>query len=213
MDWPTAEREYKRAFKLNPALLDLCGCYAGLLASLGRLQEAETIVQHAATTNPLSAEIEGLYGTIKYLQRQYPPAISHFHRAIELNPKSPIFNVVLSDVYWEMGKSQESLAALDRPELRESGAVARIYALKGQRTEALKILDPLLAPGRSGPIGIAQIYFALGDKENGFQYLTKAVDEKNDGVRYLKVDPLYDNIRSDARYQRLLAQLNLPLGP
>jgi hypothetical protein len=96
--------------------------------------------------------------------------------------------------------------------------VARIYALKGQRTEALKILHTLLAPGRAAfanydRISIAIIYFALGDKENGFQSLTKAVDEKDNGVRFLKVDPVWDNIRSDTRYQRLVAQLNFPPGP
>jgi tetratricopeptide (TPR) repeat protein len=218
MDWPAAEREYKRAFELNPALLDLCGCYANLLASLGRLQEAETIIQHAATTNPLSSDIEGMYGAVKYFQRQLPPAISHYQRAIELNPKNPLLYGLLAGAYWEMGKSQESLAVLARPELRESGAVARIYALKGQRTEALKILHALLAPGRPtfadyGRIGIAIVYFALGDKENGFQSLTKAVDEKDIGVRFLKVDPLWDNIRSDTRYQRLVARLNFPPGP
>jgi TolB-like protein/Tfp pilus assembly protein PilF len=218
MDWPAAEREYKRAFELNPALLDLCGCYANLLASMGRLQQAETIIQHAATVNPLSANIESMYGTVKYLQRQFPAAISHFQRAIELDPKNSFLYSLLAAAYWDMGKSEESLAALDRPQLRESGGVAIIYALKGQRTEALKILHALLAPGRptfgdSGRIGIAIVYFALGDKDNGFQSLTKAVEEKDTGVRFLKVDPLWDNIRSDTRYQRLVAQLNFPPGP
>jgi serine/threonine protein kinase/Flp pilus assembly protein TadD len=221
MDWPAAEREYKRAFDLNPALLDVCGCYANLLASTGRLEQAETIIQHAATNNPLSANIESMYGTVKYLQRQFPAALSHLRRAIELDPKNLFSYFVLAGAYAEMGKFDESLAALDRPEFRESGSVARIYALKGQRTEALKMLQPLLAPGRPtfGDIGrtdLAIVYFALGDKENqdkGFQLLTKAVDEKDTGMRFLKVDPLWDNIRSDTRYQRLVAQLNFPPGP
>jgi tetratricopeptide (TPR) repeat protein len=218
MDWSAAEREYKRAFELNPALLDLCGCYANLLASLGRLEQAETIVQHAATTNPLSSDIEGMYGTVKYLQRQFPAAISHFQRAIELNPKNLLSYMLLAAVYTEMGKFEESLAVMDRPELRGFGGTARISALKGQRTEALKILNTLLAPGRPtfgdfGNIAITIIYFALGDKENkdkGFQWLTKAVEEKDSGVRFLKVDPVWDNIRSDDRYKRLVAQLNFP---
>jgi serine/threonine protein kinase/Flp pilus assembly protein TadD len=221
MDWPAAEREYKRAFELNPALLDLCGCYANLLASLGRLEQAETIVQHAATTNPLSSDIEQTYGAIKYFQRQFPPAILHFQRAIELDPKNLLSYMLLAGVYSAMGKFDESLAVMDRPEFRGRGGTARIYALKGQRTEALQMLQPLLAPGRPAfadidNIAIAIVYFALGDKENkdkGFQWLTKAVDEKDTGVRFLKVDPLWDNIRSDDRYKRLVAQLNFPPGP
>jgi serine/threonine protein kinase/Flp pilus assembly protein TadD len=220
MDWRAAETEYKRAFDLNPADLDVCGCYANLLATIGRLQEAETIIKHAATNNPLSPNIEGIYGTIKYLQRQFPAAIAHFQRAKELGPKNMFYRMLLSGVYSAMGKYEESSALLDDPELREivPGSMATLYALKGQRAVALKMLQPQLVPGRPAlgdirNIGIAIVYFALGDEESkdkGFQWLTKAVDEKDAAAHYLKVDPMWDNIRSDDRYKRLVAQLNFP---
>jgi hypothetical protein len=57
---------------------------------------------------------------------------------------------------------------------------------------------------------IALAYFALGDKDHGSEWLTQAVDEQEFPVRYLKVGPAYDDVRSDPRFKRLIARLNIP---
>jgi serine/threonine protein kinase/Tfp pilus assembly protein PilF len=211
MDWVNAEKEYKQAFALNPNQLDVCGCYGHLLALLGRFREAEPIIKHGAATNPLSPQIEAIYGLLKQFQRQYPESISHFRRSMELNPNSPIAALGLAGTYSRSGQYPEALALLDRPGFRDRAAVASIYALQGRRDDATKLLRSILNERRYVyRLEIATLYFALGDKEHGFEWLTQAVDEQEFPVRYLRVDPIWDEVRSDPRFQRLVVRLNIP---
>src|SRR5262249_12385255 len=152
--------------------LDVCGCYAHLLAILGRFSEAETIIKHGAATNPLSSQIEVVYGLLKDFQRQYPVAISHYRRALGLHAEPNCVNQLISFSYSKAGQYPEALAALDRSELRDSAEVARIYALQGRRDDAMNLLRSVLKDRRYVyRIEIAVVYFALGDKDQGFEWL------------------------------------------
>jgi serine/threonine-protein kinase len=211
MDWVNAEKEYKQAFALNPDQLDVCGCYGHLLALEGRFSEAETIIKHGAKTNPLSSQIEFVYGLLKDFQHEYPAALSHYRRALELNPNNRDLDGLISLTYSHLGQYPEALAALDRPEYRNSAAVATIYALQGRRDDATKLLNAILKDRRYVfRSEIAPVYFALGDKDRGFEWLTQAVDEQEFIVRYLKVEPSWDEFRSDPRFKALVARLNIP---
>jgi hypothetical protein len=57
---------------------------------------------------------------------------------------------------------------------------------------------------------VAEIYFALGDRDKGFNWLSKAIDARQGFVRWLNVWPLYDEVRSDPRFAPLVARLKLP---
>ena len=68
------------------------------------------------------------------------------------------------------GRPQEALAVLDRPEFRESPYIAEAYARLGRRDEALRVLNgPVKREGLLAPQQMAIAYFALGDKERGFE--------------------------------------------
>ena len=90
-------------------------------------------------------------------------------------------------------------------------ALARAYALAGRRQDALRILDRVKTTGVAGNrnLEIAQAYFALGEKEEGFRRLTIAFDERQ-LVIYLKYDPQFDSVSSDPRFQSLVARLKIP---
>ncbi len=66
-------------------------------------------------------------------------------------------------------------------------------------------LDPT-----TNPIGVAEIHFALGDKDEGFRWLSKAIDQRQGFARWLNVMPLYDKVRADPRFAPLVARLKLP---
>ena len=86
-----------------------------------------------------------------------------------------------------------------------------VYALNGRRAEALKIVHDISKPGSDpDPRSLAIIYFALGDKEQGFKWLTKAVDAHHPLMVMLKNDPPYESVRSDPRFQALVKRMNLP---
>jgi len=94
--------------------------------------------------------------------------------------------------------------------LTKSPDIGRIYAELGRRVGALRVLEERIA--NSGPNdaeGIARIYFALGDRERGFKWLTRAFDDRAMLV-FIKFDPRFDVVRSDPRFTRLVAWLNIP---
>jgi hypothetical protein len=103
------------------------------------------------------------------------------------------------------------LAVFDRPELREFPYIAWAYAGLGRRDDALKVLNGLAQRGGGGDLqGMAISYFALGDKDRGFEWLTKAFDQRSGYVPWANVLPAFDGVRSDPRFKALVARLKLP---
>jgi hypothetical protein len=110
---------------------------------------------------------------------------------------------------WE---PQEALAVFERPEFpRESPHIAEVYALLGRREDALRVLNLLVKRGRPVNLQVmARAYFALGDKDRGFEWLTKAFDQRSDFISIANVSPAFDGIRDDSRFNALIARLKLP---
>ena len=170
--------------------------------------------EHGAKVNPLSAALEVQYGLALYYARRYDEAVARFQRAIELEPQNVGPFGLLAQVYGKMGRAQEALALLDRPEFRGSPALGLAYALAGRRAEALEVVRRLTTP-ESNPdsIGLARIYLVLGDKDHGFEWLTKAFDARHNLAMATKFSPLFDDVRSDPRFQALVARLKIPDQP
>jgi len=116
---------------------------------------------------------------------------------------------ILTQVHRQLGKSPEAVVLLDRPELRGDSAQGSAYAGVGRRAESLAIARALTAAG-ADPFGTAMIYFALGDRDRGFERLTVAFAQRQGNVRFINVIPLFDGVRADPRFQALVARLNLP---
>jgi tetratricopeptide (TPR) repeat protein len=117
-----------------------------------------------------------------------------------------------------MRKLPEALDALEQSmklpgaRIAKPLALGRIYALLGRRDDALAVLRRTQQAGAAGGAGAqstALLYFAVGDKEEGFKWLKKAFDERN-LVTFIKFDPNFDSVRSDARFQQLIAMLHIP---
>ena len=84
--------------------------------------------------------------------------------------------------------------------------IARVYALMGRQREALEMVSGLT----SGAFDIAGVYAALGDLDEAFKILSKAVEERNSLLVYLKEDPTFENLHSDSRWAELLRRMNFP---
>ena len=89
--------------------------------------------------------------------------------------------------------------------------IAEVYALLGRREDALRVLNLLVKRGRPVNLQVmARAYFALGDKDRGFEWLTKAFDQRSDFISIANVSPAFDGIRDDSRFNALIARLKLP---
>ena len=219
-DWVGAEEEFRRAINLDARNATAHHWYAvACLAPVGRLLEAMDEIKLAHALDPLSSifsrDIALLY---YYYQRNYDLALEQCDKTIELNP-------YFSPVYWTLGLVQEqrgeedeAIAAFKRaidlspPSPRVLGALGGALARFGRNQEAhgiIRKLDSLAKERYISPFELALIQFNLGNKDEGFTLLAKAFADRCVEVYNLSLDPRFDKVRSDSRFQELYRKLNL----
>ena len=213
-DWSGAEREMRRAVELDPNSLRARVALGDLLTALGRFSEALEQKRRAVALDPLSAVAQSSYGRTLYRARRYEEAIPHLQRAIELEPQVSLHPARLADVYEQMGRIEDALPirqkqVADFASSYTLASLSRVYALLGRRKEAQAALAKALRNEPPDVLSLALSYFALGDKDRCFEWLTKGVDDRQN-ILFWKVDPPLDPVRSDPRFQTLIARLKMP---
>jgi serine/threonine protein kinase/tetratricopeptide (TPR) repeat protein len=207
-EWAGAEQEARRAIALDPDVKD---SLVMLLNITGRHAEAIALSEHAVRLNPLSAEAHRGYGNVLFWARRYEDAVSRQKQALDLEPRHLGAMSILGAAYEMLGRPQEALAVFDRPEFRESPQIVRVYARLGRREDARRVLNGLVKRGGALDLpSMAIAYFALGDKDRGLEWLTKAFDQRSGFISMAKVNPGFDGIRDDPRFKALVARLKLP---
>jgi eukaryotic-like serine/threonine-protein kinase len=210
-DWAVAEQEFKRALELDPGSLYVHRPYAVFLMAVGRHADALNEVERAAKLDPLSSETQSNFGRILYRARKYEEAIPHFHRALELEPGNYSAHIRLGDVYAKLGRYDDAIAMFEKAALLRSDGMhpirlARVYALMGRQREARQLMNGV----KGGAFDTAGVYVALGDPDEAFRILEKAVEERNSLLVFFKEDPTFDNLHSDPRWQQLIRRMNFP---
>jgi TolB-like protein/class 3 adenylate cyclase/Tfp pilus assembly protein PilF len=221
-NWQRAEQELQRVIALAPKDSKPRRTYAFHLASLGRLPESLIEIDRTLELSPGSLEIRGEKGVLLYCARQYDQAIEQLQKTLEMNPHLSMADLFIGLAYIEKTMYAEALAALQRaidlskspnPKLTmwvEAGR-AIAYARMGQREIAQKVLERLMALPKQNDhsLTIALGYAALGEKEQAWEWLERAYQEKNSGLLFIKVWPTLDNLRSDSQYAELLKKMGL----
>jgi eukaryotic-like serine/threonine-protein kinase len=207
-DWAGAEIEARHALELN--YVD--EYYPSLLTITGRHDQAIALAEHVAKVDPLAPIRQNTFGIVLYHARRYDDAVAQIKRSIDLDPRNYAATLMLGVMYETLGKAQEALAIFDsHPDFRESPYIARTYALLGRRDDALRVLSGLVKRGGAFDLHhVAVSYFALGDNDRGFEWLTKAFDQRSGYVPWARVQPAFDGIRDDPRFKALVARLKLP---
>jgi eukaryotic-like serine/threonine-protein kinase len=210
-DWHAAEQEFKRALELDSGSLYVHQHYSVFLMALGRRADAISEMHRAAQLDPLSAEIQSGFGRILYRTHKYEEAIPHFKRALELEPRSYSAHVRLGDVYAKLGRYDDAINIFEKAaRLRSDGfhqiRIARVYALMGRQREARQ----MVSGAKAAPFDIAGVYVALGDRDEAFRILEKAIAERNSLLVFVKEDPSFDNLHSDPRWRELLRRMRYP---
>ena len=217
-DWETSEKEFRRAIELNPNYATAHHWYAEHLMWRGRFDEALAESERARQIDPLSLIIAADNGAILYYSRQYDHAIEKWRSVLEMDPDFPRAGLI-AVAYAEKGRAAEALALVEKRRPTNSAPPwwywslkAYIYARCGQTAPAGVALNELLQMNRRTTIDpriLAWNYAALGDKEQAFAFLEKAYAQHSTELVSLKVNPAYDSLRSDPRYQDLLRRVGL----
>jgi serine/threonine protein kinase/tetratricopeptide (TPR) repeat protein len=217
-DWADAERGFKQAIQLNPGYSYAHNFYAVLLSALGRFDEAFVHINKAHELDPLSLPINTNRGWLLYLAGRYDEAIEQYLKAIDLDEGFPLAHRRLAQTYERTQRYSEADAefqkaiALSGEDIELLSARGHFYAVVGETTKAKQIVTQLqsLANSRYVPAYlIARIYLGLGDIDTMFDLLGKACDERYGYVAYLEVEPIFEGVRADPRYEKLIRRVGL----
>jgi tetratricopeptide (TPR) repeat protein len=216
-DWQTAGNEYRRAIELNPSYAMAHQWYGEHLGYLGKFEEAFRESERARQLDPLSLIISTDNAMLLYYSRQYDRAIEKFRAVLEMDSNFPRAHSMYLP-YLRKGLFAEALAQVEPLERSEKdqpylwSELAQIYGLSGRRQQALRALENLKQLYRSqetDPAMLVTAYLGLGNQEQAFAWLEKAYAQHSNMMTTLKVDPLFDPLRGDPRFQDLLRRVGL----
>jgi adenylate cyclase len=216
-DWPGAEREFKRAIELNPNDLDAHHWYSHFLIPQGRVEESLTESKRALELSPFDVLMNLHLAWHYYYARQYDQAFDQIQKTIEMDKSfvGPWPGLILE----QQRKYGEAIASFEE-QLRLSpsrnsillAALAHAYAVSGNREAAQKIIAELQELAKTKYISsfqIASIYAGLGENDQAFAWLEKAYEERSPELVNLKVEPSFDNLRSDPPFIELARRMGL----
>lgn len=213
-DFPSALQEAKKSLALSPddpgVLHDACLS----LAYLESPNQALQVCDHAVALDPLnSLAYLSKAEVLTYLHR-YPEAIAAGRTALQTSPDLGPAHLWVGDAYLllgQTGQAKSEYLAIGADDPFRAARLGLLASRTGDRAEAERQLAALnKQSGGTASYQNAEIYTQLGDKDRAFAELDKAVQTKDSGLSYLKVDPFLDPIRGDPRYAALVRRLNFP---
>jgi TolB-like protein/DNA-binding winged helix-turn-helix (wHTH) protein/Tfp pilus assembly protein PilF len=218
-DWDRAEteREFQTAIKLKPGYAPAHQWYSSYLVAVERFDEAITEAKRTEELEPLSFVASSHLGWIYYLSGQNDKAIEQCKKILELDPSSFPARRYLGLAYEGKGMYAEAISEFQTG-VKLSGSplmlalLGHAYAASGKKTEAQQVLNDLqqLQSQRYvSPYTVAAIYAGLGDQDQAFKWLEKAVEERDIWLMNLKVDPVFASLRSNRKFSDLLARIRL----
>jgi TolB-like protein/DNA-binding winged helix-turn-helix (wHTH) protein/Tfp pilus assembly protein PilF len=216
-----ADREFRRAIELNPGYAFAHVWRADqLLSKMKRHTEAVAELDRAAELDPTSPMVSDQRGWVLYMARRYDEAIAQIRKTIELEPRFAHAHSLLGRAYLQKGMSQEGLAELQEAVSLPGGDsglylpwLGYAYARSGKRTEAIRVIQVLKAREQesfSSPTWIAVVHCGLGEKDQALAWLERAYQERDPFFPNVTVEPAFDPLRSDPRFQELDRRTRLP---
>ena len=216
-DWAAAEAECMRAMQLNPSDSVTHFHLADYMSIQARHDEAIAEFRLALELDPISCMYMGFFGLVLHRARRYDESIAQCRKALEVNSNYPNALWFLALSLEQKGQLMESIAKLEKAVSLSGGShfralLARAHALAGEPAKAQYILDELKTLSQReyvSPFDFAVVYAGLGDQASAFQWLEEAYQQRVFRIIELTL-PMFDNLRSDVRWQDLVRRIGLP---
>lgn len=218
-DWPEVEREMARALSLSPnsPLVRLRYAWNQLMPQ-GQLEEAAAELEFVLGLDPLNVYCRTLLTLTLLFWRRVDHALIEARRVLELDPKAYWGHYAIAASYRERGLFKEAIASCRHAVEISGNAPAMlgwlglILAVCGEPAEARTLLHTMqgMAPNvYLPPTGFAWIHLGLGEIELAFDWLDRAVEERDQYLMPIKSYAFLDPIRKDPRFTALLRKMNL----
>jgi TolB-like protein/Flp pilus assembly protein TadD len=217
-NWIEAEKDMASARDMNPDSPLVRVRHATVLGVLGKTEQAVAELECALELDPLSVEVHCWLALMLFLGRQHKRGMIQAERLVKLEPAHHLAHMMLGLVCIGAKKFEESYNALRRSaELSCNfplilGWLGLALGLGGQKQEAARILQRLHEIASRQfvlPTSFAWVHLGLGEIDQAFAWMEKALYRNDEWVHPLKVYPFLDPVRSDPRYQKLLRDLSL----
>jgi serine/threonine protein kinase/tetratricopeptide (TPR) repeat protein len=224
-DWLGAERDFQQALKLNPKYPTAHQWYASYLMQMGKFSRAKAEIEEAHNLDPLSPIISSNAGLYSYYEHKYDDAIAKYKQTLQSDPNFWVARHYLALAYVQKGMYDEAIAELRSlikapatgpvpqevvaDETEASASLGFAYAMAGRKAEAEDILKKIEVLSRSRYVtGLYSAIVNAGLKNNdrAVEYLTKAFESRHPGLVLVRIDPIFDGLRSDERFKQLVAR-------
>ena len=218
-DWRAATTHFDRALALNRAAVENHSYYPFYLTVGGHSAEAIDVARRALERNPVSASMSHNLAVQLALARKHDLAIEECKRTVDLEPNLGVAYEVMAASFAAKGMYRDALPLMEKAVALSPGNVMSraglgfVRANLGQRQEALQVLDELAAASKTRYVpaqAFAVVYAGLHDADQAFAWLDKAYEERFNRLAYLRVEPTWDAIRADPRFDALLRRIGLP---
>src|SRR2546429_1761751 len=214
-DLQNAQVEFDRAIELNPNLAWAYEIYAWFLGGLGRLDEPIAKDKKAIELDPLNSLFQAALAYFLYHARRYDDAIVQIRKTLELDPTSTLGRHFLGCCLLWKGDTAGAIAEFQRSKIVVTGAwyqglLGYAYAISGDRPKAeqmLRELEEMAKRQYVSSTAFASIYLGLGEKEKALDWLDKSYQDQESACWYVTVDPIYDSVRNEPRFQALVQKV------
>lgn len=216
--WTDAEAALRRACELNPSHAPAHQRLALLMCALGRHEEALAGIRRAHELDPLSLIISTAVGRILHFQRQYDRAIEQCRRTLEMDRHFAPAHLDLAMAYAQAGRHDEALLefesslATDDPRSVMLAIYGHMCSRAGRQATAEELLAELrrrYSVGDASSYDLGLLLAGMGRIDEALDWLERAFDVRSGLLVFLSVEPMFDPLRSHARFAALLARMNL----
>ena len=215
-DWQKAESNFKRALEIDPGSAQTHAFYGHLLSNIGRHSEAATEIRRAREIDPMNPVFSAMEGQILFFGGREQDSSVVLQSIIDLDPNFWLAHLFLCRNYISKGMLEKALASANRAKsiargnAEATGTAAYILAKMGRTQEARQVLAELESR-KDQPFlayATAQVHLALGDKEHAMDLLEQAYKQREPLMVFLKVEPKWNELRSESRFIDLTNKMN-----
>jgi serine/threonine-protein kinase len=218
-DWQEAENAFQRSMSLNPGYATAPHWYAmQLLTPLGRFDEALAQLRHASQLDPITPAIAASPGPVPYAARRFEESVRWQEKVLKTEPAFfPLYHFMgqsllqLGEKLMAINSFERALEMSDRAS-EVLASLAHACAVSGDTERAEKLLAELNRTAANryvSPCLFAQVHVGLGQRAEALEFLERGLQIRAAEMSWLGVRPVFDGLRSEPRFRKILETMNL----